>query len=125
MGKENPVRNRHHLCFTRRNWDSQRHTAEMRRHPKLIIPSETTAHNALHRDVKAPPRPDRVLAGFCLDVLGGRNEANRWDNRFDGVNELIGQLLLESEDEPSPRRANTMYALARNLGRQIIYLERD
>lgn len=118
------MRNRHHLCYTRRAWDSQIHTAELRRHPKLIIPSETTAHNALHQNMKAPPRPDRVLAGFCLDVLGSRNEANRWDNRFDGVNELIGQLLRESEDEPSPRRADGMYALARNFVRQIVYLER-
>jgi len=121
------MRDRHHLLHPRRGWQAQRHTYELRNHPQLIIPTERTAHNALHADknLRTPPRPDRVLAGFCLDVLGCRNEANQWDTRFDGVNQLINQLLLESEDEPSPRRADTMYDLARNLGRQIIYLERD
>lgn len=119
-----PMRDRHHTLYPRRRWQEQPHTYELRNHPRLIIPTERTAHNALHADrrLKTPPRPDRILAAFCLDVLGGRNEANQWDTRFDGVNQLIGQLLLESEDEPSPRRADTMYALARNLGRQVVIL---
>ena len=116
------MKNRHHTCFTRRAWQSQPHTYALRVHPKMIIPSEAGIHRVLHEVVTPPPRPDRILAAFCLDVLGGRNEANQWDTRFDGVNQLIGQLILESEDEPSPRRADTMYALARNLGRQVVIL---
>lgn len=91
----------------------------------MIIPTESGIHRVLHEVVTPPPRPDRVLAAFCLDVLGCRNEANKWDTKFDGINELIGQLLIEREDEPSPRRADTMYAFARNLTRQVVILGGD
>ena len=119
------MRDRHHTLWPRRRWQEQPHTYELRSHPSLIIPAERTAHNTLHEIVTPPPQPDRVLAAFCLDVLGCRNEANKWDTRFDGINELIGQLLLEREDEPSPRRADTMYAFAHNLGRQVVILGGD
>lgn len=121
------MRDRHHALFPRRVWQEQKHTYVLRNHPRLIIPTERTAHNALHadRDLRTPPRPDRILAAFCMDVLGCRNEANQWATRFEGTNRLIEQLLLESEDEPSPRRARTMYTLARHLTRQTVHLESE
>lgn len=115
-------RDRHHTLYPRRQWQSQPHTFALRSHPKLIIPTEQTAHNALHREVESPPRPDRILASYCLDILGCRNDANKWETRFDGARLLVEQLLRESEDEVSPRRAKTMYQLAHNLTRQLIIL---
>ena len=118
---------RHHLAFTRREWAKESHLWELRSHPKMIIPTLRVYHETLHRDetLPPPPKPDQRLAAFCLDVLGDRNRPNCWIDRFDGVNRLIGQLLVEMEVEPSYERANTAYRLARNLTRQVSFLNHE
>ena len=118
---------RHHTLFTRREWMKDSHLWELRSHPKMIIPTLRVYHENLHHDpnLSVPPKPDRRLAAFCLDVLGDKNRPNCWIDRFDGVNNLIGHLLMEMEVEPSYERADTAFRLARNLTRQIAHLDRE
>ena len=119
--------NRHHTMYPRRVWTSQEHLGRVRTHPKLIIPTLVTNHQQLHADkeLHEPPVVDKQTAWLMMDILGDRNQANYWENRFEGVNLLIGQLLMEMETEPSAERADTAYRLARNLTRQVSFLNHE
>lgn len=117
--------NRHHTMYPRRVWTSQEHLGQVRTHPKLIIPTLIPNHQQLHADkeLKEPPLIDKPTSDLMLDILGNRNQANYWDNRFDGVAKVIGGLLISAETEPRYSRADVMLAMAWSLTKQIVHLD--
>ena len=129
--------NYHHTLWERRAYTTP-FEKKVREHSGLVIPADVESHNLLHKNLFPPRKPNLRIMDNILDVLGpderfplhhGRPDRPRIhtlpEDRFSGLEDITGMLLMEAETHPSPEQAKYMYELARHLTQQQVYLESE
>lgn len=88
--------NRHHTCFTRKDWQESRIGFYVRSSHGMIVPMLIEDHRELHREVEPPKAISPQLGGIVLHNIVELSDNNyRLPERlvvFDGITALLRRI---------------------------------